>query len=118
MSSQRPESIQLLHDQLARLQENVAGLKKKEEKNLKRIESAFEELRKELDTNHFNNADRALNRLRNVLRQVGPQQQKRFQKDLKPLVGRLQEIHDWQGFAIEPKKIELCERMGGFSWRG
>ncbi len=111
LTSQRPESIQLLHDQLARLQENVAGLRKKEEKNLERLESAFEELRKELDTNHFNNADRALNRLKNVLRQVGPQQQRRFQKELKPLVGRLQEIHDWQGFAIEPKKTELCERM-------
>ncbi len=111
LDSYRPEPIRALHDQLARLQEHVAVLRKKEEQNLERLESAFKDLRKELDANHFNNADRALNRLKNVLRRVGPQQQKRFQKELKPLVGRLQEIHDWQGFAIEPKKIELCERM-------
>jgi hypothetical protein len=86
-------------------------LREKEKHNLEQLESKFEELRKELDTNHFRNADRALNRVRNVLRKLDPKHQQHFQNELRPLIARLNEIHDWQGFAIEPKKVELCERM-------
>jgi hypothetical protein len=111
LATQTPEPIRQLHEQQARLQELMASLKGKQKKNLQLIESAFEELLRELDENHFKNADRSLNRIRTFVRRLPPQQQKHFQNELKPLVARLHEIHDWQGFAIEPKKIELCERM-------
>ena len=76
-------------------------LREKEKHNLEQLVSKFEELRKELDTNHFRNADRALNRVRNVLRKLDPRHQQHFQSELRPLIARLNEIHDWQGFAIE-----------------
>ena len=111
LATQLPEPIQQLHAQQARLQELMATLQGKQEKNLGLIESTFENLQRELNENHFKNADRSLNRIRTLVRRLAPQQQKHFQNELKPLVARLHEIHDWQGFAIEPKKIELCERM-------
>ena len=106
-----PPPVQQLRDQQAQLQEHLGKLKEKEQQTIEKLEAAFEQLRGELETNHFRNADRALNRLRNVLRQLDPEKQQHFHHELKPLVARLGEIHDWQGFAIEPKKIELCERM-------
>ena len=106
-----PLPILQLKELQGQLQQQLADLKKKEKKNLESIESAFEELRKELDDSNFKNADRVHNRLRNLLRHVSHKHQDHFHHELRPLTARLSEIHDWQGFAIEPKKIELCEQM-------
>ena len=106
-----PPPVQQLQERLERLEERMEALRQKEKQNLEQLELKFEELRKELETNHFKNADRALNKLRQVLRKLDPKHQQRYQHELRPLTARLNEIHDWQGFAIEPKKIELCERM-------
>ena len=63
-----PPPIQQLQESLERLDARMNTLREKEKHNLEQLESKFGELRKELDTNHFRNADRALNRVRNVLR--------------------------------------------------
>jgi hypothetical protein len=106
-----PLPIQQLHERVDRLEQRLAKLKEKEEQNLKKLQEGFGRLHKELDDNHFKNADRELNKLRQVLRKLDHGHQQRYQAELRPLVARLSEIHDWQGFAIEPKKIELCEQM-------
>ncbi len=106
-----PLPIQDLHDRVTRLEEQLAKLKEKEKQNLAKLQEGFEQLQKELEDNHFKNADRELNKLRQVLRKLDYKHQQRYQQELRPLLARLSEIHDWQGFAIEPKKIELCENM-------
>lgn len=106
-----PEPILGLNGLKEELQHKLADLKKQEKNKLQQLDKAFSALRKELDDSHFNNADRLHNKIRNLLKQLGPDHQDRFHEELRPLTARLHEIHDWQGFAIEPKKIELCERM-------
>jgi hypothetical protein len=106
-----PEPIRALRAERARLDERLEKLKQKEQKTLEKVDKAFEHFRAELETNHFRNADRALNKLRNLLRQLSPARQDHFQHELRPLLARLQEVHDWQGFAIEPKKEELIGQM-------
>jgi exonuclease SbcC len=106
-----PEPIGKVREQRDLLDQRLEVLQKKEQKTLEKVEKAFEAFGNELATNHFRNADRALNRLRNLLRQLSPARQDHYQNELKPLQARLQEIHDWQGFAIEPKKAELIEQM-------
>jgi len=106
-----PESIGRLREQQALLEQRLAALAGKEQKTLEKVEAALATFRDELATSHFRNADRALNRLRNLLRGLPPARQDHYQHELRPLLARLQEIHDWQGFAIEPKKKELVERM-------
>ena len=106
-----PAAIATLREQRSQLDERLDKLQKKEQKTLEKVENAFEAFRTELATNHYRNADRALNRLRNLLRQLSPSRQEHFQHELRPLLARLQEIHDWQGFAIEPKKQELIVQM-------
>ncbi len=106
-----PPAIQALHERVTRLEQRLAKLKEEEKQNLKILQEGFEALHKELDDNHFKNADRALNKLRQVLRKLDHKHQQHHQHELRPMVARLSEIHDWQGFAIEPKKIELCENM-------
>ena len=106
-----PEKIRMLREQRAQLEARLEKLRQKEQKTLEKVDKAFDHFRTELGTNHFRNADRALNKLRNLLRQLSPARQDHFQQELRPLLARLQEIHDWQGFAIEPKKEELIAQM-------
>jgi hypothetical protein len=106
-----PEPILGLNTLREQLQQQLEELKKQEKNKLQQVDSAFTALRQELDDSHFNNADRLHNKIKNLLKQLGPDHQDRFHQELRPLTARLNEIHDWQGFAIEPKKIELCDRM-------
>ena len=106
-----PGPVLKLHALRDELQAKLKELKKSEKKTLEVLESAFSELQKELDDSHFKNADRVHNRIKNLLRHLGPRHQQHFYDELRPLSARLREIHDWQGFAIEPKKTELIERM-------
>jgi exonuclease SbcC len=111
LDSARPAVLGSLDEQNSRLEQRLSELKEKTAKVREKLDAAFETFRGELATNHFRNADRALNRLRNLLRQLPPARQESYQHDLQPLLARLREIHDWQGFAIEPKKEELIEQM-------
>lgn len=106
-----PAAISALREQRVLLDERLDKLHKKEQKTLEKVDGALEAFRTALATNHYRNADRALNRLRNLLRQLAPARQDHYQQELRPLMARLQEIHDWQGFAIEPKKQELVGQM-------
>ena len=110
-SSLPPEPIVQLQGLRNTLLQRLEDLKKQESKKLQQLDQLFDALRKELDDSHFNNADRIHNKIRNLLKYLGPDHQDRFFQELRPLTARLSEIHDWQGFAIEPKKIKLCERM-------
>jgi len=110
-SAMIPAPLTALRALNGQLLEQLEKLKSQEQETEKQVETAFEQLRKELEDNHFKNADRVHNRLRNLLRHLSPGRQDHFYQELRPLTARLGEIHDWQGFAIEPKKIELCERM-------
>ena len=110
-----PKAISALREQQVQLDERLAKLEKKEQKTLEKVEQGLAAFQTELATNHFRNADRALNKLRNLLRQLSPARQDHFQQELRPLLAKLQEIHDWQGFAIEPKKLELIGQMQGLA---
>jgi hypothetical protein len=111
LGSALPTVLASLDEQNTRLEQRLAELEQKAAKVREKLDAAFKTFRGELDTNHFRNADRALNRLRNLLRQLPPARQEPYQHELQPLLARLREIHDWQGFAIEPKKEGLIEQM-------
>lgn len=106
-----PDAIRAVRVQREQLDQRLEKLTSKEQKTSEKVEQAFEVLRTELAANQSRKADRAANRLRNLLRQLPPARQDQCQRDLQPLLVRLQEIHDWQGFAIEPKKQELIRQM-------
>ena len=110
-----PEPIKRLHEQKEVIASKIDKLKKGEQQNLNLLESSFTRFEEELTTNHFDNADREFRKLKNVLRRLSPAQQQSVQQKLRPMVARLNEIHDWQGFAIEPKKLDLISRMEALS---
>jgi len=116
--SSAPDTIRALQTQRDRLEERLERLHRKEQATLDKVAKAFEAFQAELATNNTRDADRALNRLRNLLRHVSPARQEHWQQELRPLLAKLQEIHDWQGFAIEPKKQELIGQMQALAGSG
>lgn len=106
-----PAQIIQLQQALAQLHTQISTLEQEQEKHIGHAQTALDRLRKELDEDHSKDADRALNQTRRLLKSLAPQQRQRFEQVLRPLAARLSVVHDWQGFAIEPKKVELCARM-------
>lgn len=106
-----PSQISQLQQALAQLNEQIRTLEQGQEKHIGRVRTALDQLREELDQSHSKDADRALNKVRRGLKLLRPKQRQLFEQELRPLTARLNVIHDWQGFAIEPKKVELCVSM-------
>lgn len=106
-----PAQIAQLQQALAQLKSQLAALEKDQQKYRERIQARLEALRAALEQNHSRTADRLLVKARRSLKSLAAKQRLQFEQEIQPLAARLQEVHDWQAFAIEPKKVELCARM-------
>ncbi len=106
-----PAQISLLQQTLSQLNTQIDTLERGQEKHIRQVQTALDQLRKGLDQSQSKDADRALKKARRCLKSLAPKQRQLFERELRPLVARLNVVHDWQGFAIEPKKVELCVRM-------
>jgi hypothetical protein len=106
-----PPQLHELQESLARLRNQLEALRKREKQILEQLQPSLDALRMHIEEMQVEQADDGLKKIRHNLRQLRPKQQHKFEQELKLLAGRLGEIHDWQGFAIEPKKIDLIERM-------
>jgi len=108
---QQPELLVRLQQCLTTLQAQMAALDAEQKKTAVRVQAITESLVKELDAQRHREADRALGKVRKLLKSLAPSQKHHFEQVLAPLDARLKEFHDWQNFAVEPKKEDLCVRM-------
>jgi len=106
-----PAQIAQLQQALAQLKSQLGALEKDQQKYRERVQTRLEALRAALEQNHSRAADRLLVKARRSLKSLAAKPRQQFEQELQPLAARLQEVHDWQAFAIEPKKVELCARM-------
>jgi exonuclease SbcC len=106
-----PSQITRLQEALSKLDVQISTLDGGQEKLIGYVQSALDQLHKELDQDHSKDADRVLARVRKHFKSLAPKQRQRFEQEIRPLAARLDVVHDWQGFAIEPKKMALCSSM-------
>ena len=106
-----PTQITQLQQTLDRLNTQISTLEQGQGGHIGRVQTALDQLREELDRDHSKEAGRALNRARRSLKSLAPKQRQLFALEIRPLAARLHIVHDWQGFVIEPKKVELCASM-------
>ena len=111
ISLQLPELMQQLLACAQQLQQQLDTLQQDQQKLVKRLSELTSSIAAALDQQHPGDADKAMAKARKLLQSLAPQQKQKFEQALAPLVARLNEFHDWQNFAIEPKKEALCERM-------
>jgi exonuclease SbcC len=108
---QLPEPMQQLLASVQRLQQQLAALQQDQQKLAKRLSELTSNISTSLEQQQPGDADKAMAKVRKLLHSLAPQQKQKIEQALAPLAARLNEFHDWQNFAIEPKKVGLCERM-------
>jgi exonuclease SbcC len=106
-----PAQIAQLHEVRDQLNTHLNSLHQNQEKHIAHLQTLLKNLHTEFDQDHIKKADRAYSKARRALKPLDQKQRQRFEHELKPMAARLHEAHDWQGFAIEPKKVELCASM-------
>ncbi|HET6565858.1 MAG TPA: DUF349 domain-containing protein [Xanthomonadales bacterium] len=114
-----PESIQLdepeliiqLRNSQQQLRQQLHALEQEQPKLVKRLSELTDAITAALDQQHPGDADKAMSKARKLLHSLATQRRQEAEQSLAPLSARLHEFHDWQNFAIEPKKEALCERM-------
>jgi hypothetical protein len=96
-------------------QENLAAWLKKldegQDQYLKHLLGVFDELKAAVKDNHVKDANRAVQKIRKALKPLRSELQDEHQGEFRTLMAQVNELRDWQGFAIEPKKVDLCARM-------
>ncbi len=106
-----PAAITQLHNVVVQLQAKLETLAKNQEKYADKVQALLETVRTKLEQDRTHEADKALAKTRKVLKSITPKQRQAIERKLGPLAAQMQEVHEWQEFAIEPKKLELCAKM-------
>lgn len=94
-----------------RLLEQRTALEAQQAKYIARAEKELHTAEAALQANHSKDADRAFARARKAMKSVAPEHRQKLEQVLKPLAAQLHDVHEWQDFAIEPKKHQLIDSM-------
>ena len=78
-----------------------------------KAEKLLAEMEAALDEGHASDAAQALKQLNKVTKDLNRGNAHKINGPLRLLMNRLNELRDWQGFAVTPKKEALCEQMEG-----
>jgi exonuclease SbcC len=78
-----------------------------------KAEKLLAEMETALDEGHASDAAQALKQLNKVTNDLNRGNAHKINGPLRLLMNRLNELRDWQGFAVTPKKEALCEQMEG-----
>ncbi|WP_027856155.1 DUF349 domain-containing protein [Marinobacterium jannaschii] len=104
----QPSVLKQLQALIGRLEQQQAELKKAEKQQQQQLEQLLTEWSLAIEAGEIRNADK-------IRKQVEPQLPARLSGALdnrvKSLQAQLQELKDWQGYAVLPKKEALCAEM-------
>src|SRR5690606_11879814 len=82
-----------------------------EQNAINNIEGIFTDLTSEIEQGHLKSAQRLLKDASHLVKHLPMKTASGYQKQLRELTIRVNELRDWQGFVSTPKKEELCQEM-------
>ncbi|MBV1932532.1 MAG: DUF349 domain-containing protein [Porticoccaceae bacterium] len=106
-----PSQLNQLKQALSQLNTHLDNLNKNQEQHRKQADTALNNMRMALDNKRSKDASRAHNKVKQALKSLPHKIQQDVDEQLRPLSLQLSEIRDWQDFALEPKKVDLCASM-------
>lgn len=107
----RPDQLRLLARQHEQLKQAIAELSGRQKQHIDQLLALLDGLEEALAKNDSKKAESTHGRARQSLKAIDPSLRGNAEERLKNLGARLQEVNDWKGFALEPKKLELCRQM-------
>lgn len=96
--------LEQARDQLRQHQDDLRSLRQ-------RVQQVSEALDAALSERSLKQSAKLYKDLQAAVQQLAPADQHDHQAKLKLFHARLQELRDWQGFATQPKQLDLCARM-------
>lgn len=106
-----PESLKLHQQALAHVERLQAKAKGLEQDAINNIKGIFTDLAGEIEQGHLKSAQRLLKDASHLVKHLPMKTASGYQKQLRELTIRVNELRDWQGFVSTPKKEELCQEM-------
>lgn len=106
-----PEVLELRQRALEHFNALHESLQKAEQQALDRVEQGVKFLLKEIEKGNLKAANNALRECQQQLKALPMKKAQTYQRQLRELTVKVNELRDWQGFATLPKKEALCEQM-------
>lgn len=106
-----PESLKLHQQALAHYERLQTKARALEQEAINNIKGIFSDLKQEIEQGHLKSAQRLLKDASHLVKHLPIKTASDYQKQLRDLTVKVNELRDWQGFVSTPKKEELCQEM-------
>jgi len=103
-----PSALKQLRSLIKRLEQQQSELKQAEKQQQQQLEQLLDEMEKAIEGGEIRNAEK---KRRQVEQQLPRRLSSQLDNRIKSLQAQLQELKDWQGYAVIPKKEALCDEM-------
>jgi|GEM_PF-796963 len=105
------QSVSTAKSLLQQLEQVIGEQQQQLHQTIIRTEQAFTELEEMIAAGQASDAEKQLNRCYSLLEQLPAQQRQRFIQTQAVARAKVTELKDWQGYAVQAKKTEICDEM-------
>lgn len=106
-----PDSLKLHQAALDHCERLVQKARSLEQDAISNIKGMIADLESEIEQGHLKSANRLLRDAGHLVKHLPLKTATSYQKQLRELTIKVNELRDWQGFVSTPKKEELCHEM-------
>lgn len=110
-NSEQPGWVKQIQNKLDQANAALDDMAKQQKSRLQTIDEQLSKLEQALVEGHAKEASKLNHQVQQNLRQVDNKVSQEQQRKAKSLNAQLNEMRDWQGYAITPKKEALCDAM-------
>ena len=108
---ERPDVLQELDSLIAKLATKNQLLTQKSQELTEKLRLQLTQLESFIDKGEVKTAEKESRKTVELLSQIKGSSKESFEQQYKGLNTRLEELKDWQGYAVTPKKEQLCADM-------
>lgn len=107
----RPLQLQQIDAQLDDLKAQQEKIKQKAQQETAHIKQKIEELEQAIEQGEIKVADKMFRKTADLISKLNGHTPESIEQKFKGLNTRLQELKNWQGYAVQPKKEQLCVEL-------
>ncbi|WP_286239666.1 DUF349 domain-containing protein [Neptuniibacter halophilus] len=107
----KPDTLSRLENALSRLQQQVDQQQSQTRKLQQELDQELNSLKQAISAGEIRSADKQIKRAEQLSKRLNGKLPAELDQRIKSLGAELQEIRDWQAYAVTPKKEALCEAM-------
>lgn len=111
----KPTELCACEDQLVLADQKLAQQQKNAERSQVELSQILDTLKQAISNGEIRSADKQIKKADQLSKRLNGQLTPELDQRIKSLTAELQEIRDWQAYAVTPKKESLCDEMEALS---